>query len=99
MKLDLSQIESPVARDNFRKLDDEFRVLPLLNGQFKLFDLEFPSAQSSVLTHNLGFIPQDVIITFNTAGFVYLLKNLTSEKMEYTTSSAGRVRFLLGRMK
>jgi hypothetical protein len=99
MKLDLTQIDNPVVRDNFRKLDDEFQTSDILNGGFKLFDVTFEASGNKTIYHKLGFTPLDIIITHNSAGATYSHSNFNVETVRLTATGPGRVRFLLGRMK
>lgn len=95
-KLDLSQASTATERENFRKLDAEFRSHPILAGDWKKFALEFDAAGTLVLKHRLGYKPLDLIETFNSAGATF--SSFTAEEITITTTGAGTVRFLLGRM-
>jgi hypothetical protein len=97
-KLDLSQIDSPVARENFRKLDEEIQASPFHNGQWQLFDIRFGASGTYRVAHQLGFIPLDILVTHDTAGFAYDHEDFTSDQITVTIAGEGRVRFLLGRM-
>lgn len=98
-KLDLSQIDNPVARENFRKLDAEFSGgNPFLTGNWQFFDIRFGASGDYRVAHQLGFLPLDIIITHDTAGFAYDHADFTDEAITITTAGDGRVRFLLGRM-
>lgn len=97
-KLEQSQIDDPVIRENFNKLQGEADLNPFINGGFKkVFEKNFTAAGTLVVNHNLGFIPSDYIKTFDSATVSF--SNFTNSSVTLTSVTAGKVRFLLGRMK
>jgi len=97
-RLDLSQASSDAERENFRKLDAEFRTHPILAGEWRKFALDFEAAGTRTLKHRLGYVPKDVLVTFNTAGASFTYSSFTQEEITITATGAGTLRFLLGRM-
>ena len=95
-KLELSQIDLNTGRENFRKLDDEFATNPILNGQWRLFDIQFDASGTYSIVHRLGFTPLDCIQTYPQAGVTF--SDFSKTNITITTATPARVRFLLGRM-
>lgn len=97
--LNLSRIDEPQVRDNFKLLEEELKNSPIVSGEWRLFDREFLSANTYRISHRLGFKPLDMITTYSTATFTTNLAGATDEAIEVTVTVPGRIRFLLGRMK
>lgn len=95
-KLELSQLDLTTGRDNFKKIDEEFTLAPILNGQWKLFDIEFSASGTYSIPHRLGFTPLDCIQTYPQSGVTF--SDFGKTNITITTATAARVRFLLGRM-
>lgn len=96
-KLDLTQSGEAAYRDNFKKLDEEFDLAPVLNGQWRLFDIQYIASGTYSLSHGLGFSPLDLIQTYPDSGVTF--SNFNKNTITITTTGAARARFLLGRMK
>jgi len=95
------RLQDPVARECFQWIIDYVQQVPLLQGTFSHFELTFLKAEASLLVpHNLGFLPEDIIVTANTGGTVtFNHQNFTSTNLSITTSGACMVRFFAGRYK
>lgn len=97
-KLSLQDIVDLVLRRNFENLDAFLKQNPQLDG-FKFFEIN-PKGTilDGVITHNLGFKPQDVILThFSGTGTVtFNYDKFTTTKAYYTTTGACRMRFFIG---
>lgn len=66
MSLDLytKQIENEYIRQNFEKIEAAWNDLVFTLGDFEFFEFRIPGAQDEYrLYHNLGFTPQDVMVT------------------------------------
>jgi hypothetical protein len=99
-KLELGRLESPVVRENFRKLDAEFQGDNVfLAGTMKLFDQQYTASGTYSISHKLAYKPLDIIVLHDTAGFAYDHEDITETTITFTLADAGRIRFLLGRLK
>lgn len=97
-KMDLSNVQDIGARENFRRLDDEFNQNPFLLGTMKLFVLEFNQAGTFEVFHKLGFTPVDLLQTFASSPVTYNYNVFNEKKISITTTGATKIRFLLGRL-
>lgn len=95
----IQQITDQYVRKNFENLNTYFNTQnQLLNFQF--LELSFTAAVTAqIVAHNLGVIPQDIIVTKITGpGTIsFLHGQFTSSAMFVTTTGACRVRFYFGR--
>ena len=97
-QIEVTKIADPYARENFKKLQ-EFLAVEFLFLGFRFFEKEFKGAEPHHrLSHNLGFLPKDVIITSITgAGSATFNQELsTKEELDITATGACIVRFLVG---
>lgn len=97
-KLFVSQIVDTYSRENFRKIGDFFRQLSLFSN-FKVFTLSFTAAEDHhKFTHNLGFLPKDIIVTSKTgSGTVTFNQDLSDTiNLDITATGACEIRFLAG---
>ena len=64
LELYTKQIEDKYVRRNFEKIEEVFNDLVFTLGDFKSYEFTIPGAQEEYrLYHNLGFNPNDVIVT------------------------------------
>lgn len=103
MKLDLSlsQIEDQATREALFRVQEQFRLNPILSGDWKLFDVEFTGALTSTpIKHNLSYIPVDVLVLFSTGNrsFVFKHELFDRENIYLDTSGDCRIKFLAGRV-
>lgn len=100
--LAVNEIKDPFVQENFKKLDEFFRANPLLNGDFKHFEIILDDAVADYnFKHNLNFVPKDLIQTFLTDGITltWNFDDFTNTDISFTTSGACTVRFFLGRYR
>ena len=95
------EIDDEFIQANFQRLMDYFDDHPMIQGDFKFFEIELPSAVANfTYPHNLGYQPKDLILMHNsqnvTVTFNYL--SFDREFISFTTSGATTLRFLLGRV-
>lgn len=97
-KFFLTEIADLYIRENFKKLADYFRSDPVPLSGFKFFQITSPSSSPQVFTHNLGFIPKDLILTGITGGQTVSFKfdSFTKTTLAYTATSACVMRVFLG---
>lgn len=95
-------VQDPAARQALRWLQDYLQIgVPLLSGDFRVFELEFNAAVTALaIPHNLPFIPTDIIQTYvtNSATVTWLYEQFTTTNFVITTSGACKVRFLAGKI-
>lgn len=64
LQLYSKQIEDKYTRENFDKIEQAFNDLVFTLGDFRFFEFNITGAQEDYrLYHNLGFNPNDVIVT------------------------------------
>jgi hypothetical protein len=98
ISLAISNITEPQTRDNFKSLEKELKTNPITNGEWKLIDKNYLTSGTYKIIHNLGFKPIDVIQTYFGPVISFDLDAATKDQIEITISTAGRIRFLIGRM-
>lgn len=94
------KLQDPVARECFQWIIDYVRDVPLLQGNFRHFQMEFTRAETDLLIpHHLGFKPEDIIQTSKTgAGTItFNYEDFDTRNISITTSNACVVRFFAGR--
>lgn len=99
MRLLLSEIVDPAARENFQKLDQYLVTENVLTSGFKHFELTFTQAETNKrIPHRLGYLPKDLIQTRLTGAgsLTWNYTLFTDEFLDVTTTGACVVRFLLG---
>lgn len=99
LELRFVDIKDAVARENFQKIQEEFRDFPLPQGKWKFFEVSLTQTVTNFkFKHNLGFMPKDIIqtsqigsgsLTFNYALFD---KNF----IDLSTTGPVTVRFFAG---
>jgi len=97
VKLNLRAVEDLISRDNFNLIKEYLINLPLAYFKGKHMTLSVSSAGTWNVPHNLGFIPQDVITTWDTATTTWNYASFTKTHINFTTTSSGTVRIFIGR--
>lgn len=108
LNLYIREIEDYFLRENFRKTKDFVSLQPILNGDFRFFEISITgNATNFLFAHNFTFTPKDVIQTYLTfsAGAGALAWNyslFSSTFLNLTTSGMAAndvcvVRSLVGR--
>lgn len=94
----VKEIQDTYLRKNFQNLSDYFQAQnQLLN--FLFFEIVFTQAQSNKkLTHGLGFVPQDLIVTQKTGSGSVTFNNglFTDTDLNISASGPCRIRFFVG---
>lgn len=99
VRLNTSQIQDQVIRENFSTTEQEFNGLPLRKGDWTHIELTVAGAVSHFkYPHNLGFLPKDVIQTYCTPGITvtYNIDSFTSSNLDITTTGPCTLRFFVG---
>lgn len=95
----LDMTPDPVARRNFRLIEDQINGDTLLKGHFQFFKFVFTAAVTAMkIPHKLGFRPLDVILTSVSAGatVTWAYDTFDATNVVITTSGACVVRCFLG---
>lgn len=98
--LALDNIQDPYIRETFRLIDKYFRDTDFFNGEFKHYEIVLSKAVTDYqFSHNLGFVPKDVLTTFISGGATLTWKydNFTRTYVQFTTSAATTIRCFIGR--
>ena len=94
------RLEDPTAKECFQWIIDYIRAVPLLQGNFSHFEMEFQKAETELLIpHNLGFQPLDAWVTYSVGAGVlsFVYDKFTSKNLCVSTTGAVSVRFFAGR--
>jgi hypothetical protein len=97
-RLDLLRIQDPIARENFRALNDYLQNLTNLLG-FRFFEIVIPAAAAHLkYPHGLGFQPKDVVqLSITGAGaLTWNYDKFDSTNLDITTTGACTVRAYIG---
>ena len=101
LKLLVKEVLEQYARENFKRIQSEWDLSPLLRGQFVLKELTFDNAVTDLdVPHGLSFLPKDVMITYIT-GAGQLTVNydkITDTNLNVTATDACVARLLVGRL-
>ena len=99
LRLFINEITDKFIRDNFQRISNFIQSQDLLAGDFKFFQLDLDGTANQIVSHNLGFLPKDVIflgvtdsesVTFNYDSF-------TRDVFSITSTGSCTVRFFAGR--
>lgn len=95
----VKEIQDLFIRQNFQRLFDYFNTQnQFLN--FKFFEINETGAitTAKTITHNLGVIPRDVVVTqvSGSGAISFLYGKFTTRSLSYTTTGPVRVRFFVG---
>jgi hypothetical protein len=91
-------IDDPVVRDNFDRLQQILESDVFRNYRCEHFSFYLPEAGTFELDHLLGFIPEDVIVTSVTGGATVDvdLESADENTIEVTTDAETTIRCFLG---
>jgi hypothetical protein len=109
LNLYIREISDYFLRENFRKTKDFIGLQPILNGEFKFFEIQITGNKTNLkYAHKLAFIPKDIIqtsvvfsggvgtLTWNYSRFDDTFIDLTTASMG--ASDVCTVRVLVGRL-
>lgn len=100
MKLAIDGVEDSIARENFQKLDLEFRLKSLLNGNWKFIEKRFDvSTQTVTFPHGLTFTPQDIIqlSAIGNQNFYWIYNDFDQTNLSVYIAGPVILRFLVGK--
>ena len=97
IKLNLRAVEDLLSKDNFEIIKEYLLSLPLAYFKGKHVTLTVSAAGTWDIPHHLGFIPQDVITSWDTAGTTWNYADFTKTHINFTTTGSGTVRAFIGR--
>ncbi len=101
IRLHLKQIEDRYLRENFERIQRLFQESPILDGDFKFYEFTIDEATEGYeFYHNLGFFPNDIIIT-KAIGDTYEIdyEATSDEYIVINTSGPLYIRCFIGNMK
>lgn len=100
MKLELllRDIKEQVVRDNFERVKDLFDKLRILDGDWRFFDVDLPTAGLNEIKHRLTFAPKDIILlsAVGDQAFFFKYQNFDRDHIYIYTSGPVRLRFFAG---
>lgn len=102
INLRIEEIQDAATRENFQKLEEIFKVFPLLKGEWRFITLTFTGAVTNYkYIHGLGFIPKDVIQTSKTGAgtLTWNYSSFNRTSIDITTTGACSVRAFIGSYK
>lgn len=101
------EIKDQWTQENFLRLADFFAKDGLTLCQFKFFEFVVPEIagrttaypKTSILPHNLGFVPKDIITlhNLNNATLTWNYSAFDATNISFTVSAATTIRALIGR--
>ena len=94
------EIEDTYSQENFKRLQGHINSSPLEKGNFKFFEIEFPSAVTNFkFKHNLDFVPKDILLLYNSQNTVVTFNYLLFDRidLDITTAGATIIRCFVGR--
>lgn len=102
MRVDLiiKDIQDQYAKENFNRLVRFVGEQQILDGSWKFFEVDIPSTSSNfVFTHNMGFIPKDIVMLNSIGNQNFRLKydEFTATNLVIEAGGPVILRFLAGR--
>lgn len=97
----IDDIQDPVVRENFQKLEEESINALFPSDRWRFVELTFTGAVTGyAYRHGLGFLPKDVIQTSLTGAgsLTWNYSSFTKETVSVTTTGACVVRALIGKI-
>ena len=90
--------ETENVRDNFEKLDLEFKNHPFLGFEGKVVQADLEAGENDV-AHNLGFVPTDVFVTYydQNSSITHVPNKWTKDRVRVNAPIAGRARLMIGK--
>lgn len=96
----LKDIADVYIRENFVRLTRFLNGTVFFNQNFKVFNVEIPSASASFpVAHGFTFVPEDIVIT-NVEGdfnFYFRYQEFDRSNLYITADGPVRIKFLVGR--
>lgn len=101
MNLFTKQIEDKHVRQNFEKIEESFNALVFTLGDFQFFEFKIPAASDEYkLYHNLGFNPNDVMVTKAIgSSFEFVYTGFNDKYLTIKTTGELYLRCFVGNMK
>lgn len=97
LNLLIREVTDNHAQENFQKIESFYAEYLFKN--FKVIQLDVTSILETTLNHNLGFKPEDVILTYNNADGYVIFKHEKFTDKTYTFECAKpcKIKFLIGK--
>lgn len=102
IKFYLQELTDQYLIENFRRLNDFFMSVKMLNGRFEFLEITIPQAVTDFnFTHHLGFQPKDIIQTslIGAGSLTWNYEKFTKDFLSITTSGPCVVRLFAGSYK
>lgn len=101
MKLNLDFVQDIYLRENLQLVQDAFNDVVFTKGDYQFFEFDIKGSQTNfVLYHNLGFTPQDIIVTKATGNsFSFNYTKFTDNYIVIETTGDVYLRCYIGSMK
>lgn len=100
MKLNLNEnVQDPLAKENFRKLNNTISSDPLMKSDFKFFEIVVPRAVADfTYRHGLQLKPKDVIVTssIGPGDIFFHYEKFDDTNIMFTTTDACTIRCFIG---
>jgi len=99
LQLLTDQIKDPIIKDNFQRVQEEFRRTVINSANWQFYEIDVTgSVTDYAYQHRLGFRPKDVLIT-STIGLGVLTFNyaaFTQQNIIFSTTGPVKFRCFLG---
>lgn len=101
LELYTKQIDNEYIRENFEKLEEAWNDLVFTLGDFEFFEFRIAGAQEDFrLYHNLGFNPNDVIVTKAIgSSYVFNYNGFNDEYLTISTTGDLYLRAIIGNLR
>lgn len=99
-KLLIKEVEETFTQENFKRVEDYFRLNSVDRCGLEFLEIEIPGAVTSeVFPHFLGYTPKDILTihNYNNATITYHFDKFDSTNLYITSSGATTLRLLIGR--
>lgn len=99
LRLDINDVPEKFSKENFRKIAEFVSKTAILLANFEHFEINIDGAKAHFkYTHNLGFIPKDIIVTSVTGNGVvtFNVEEFTKEAIDITSTGKCTIRFFAG---
>ena len=99
MNLQIENVQDPIARENFQRMQDASLKDALPKGEWKFFEIVFTQAVTGYKhPHSLGFIPRDIIQTSlkGAGALTWNYNRFDLTNLNITTTGACTVRAFVG---
>lgn len=102
VKFYLQELSDIYVIQNFRRLNDFFVAVKLLNARFEFFEISIPKTVTDYnFTHNLGFQPKDILQTsiIGPGSLTWNYEKFTKDFLSLTATGPCVVRAFVGSYK